>query len=334
MVPLEVDQWYSRRQKQILEIDKLAGHAVRHYCDQEGFAYASRRKTLASLAEKLETGRTAALADVDDLFACSIIIPSLAQEESVVARLTKMFQCITVRKRHETNKYPDVFRFEATRFVGRLIVEDARLAAIPFEIQVRTAFEHAWSVATHGPAYKGETIDWKLERLAAQMKAIVEQLDNMAVAYYESAAPIVEHPNPRTDCELQVLEHFQRHRSDTTIPTECFPENMGYFSKNVVSLAEAAEWGRRRPLEDRIKELLNAADAETITLGLRRFPRSISLFQFVLGSAVEREIIPPKLRSHGYFPPISSALEEFYPKTRDVQPRCVLSEDASPSQQH
>ena len=79
---------------------------------------------------------------------------------------------VLARNRGKTIKDPRVFRFDATRFVGRVgqqagVSSDSLLSLVCFEVQIRAAFEHAWSVTTHKLSYKGPGIDWRRERLTA-----------------------------------------------------------------------------------------------------------------------------------------------------------------------
>jgi ppGpp synthetase/RelA/SpoT-type nucleotidyltranferase len=327
MVPLELESWLGGIQSPLGQIRLKVRDAVLAFCGNGGYAYSDRLKDAQSIAEKLETGRVDRLWEIDDLFGCSIIIPNLSHEARVLKRLGEMFVAVTVKTRDATYKDPEVFRFEATRFIGNLKTEatvDERLGSVLFEIQVRTAFEHAWSVATHSEAYKSQRIDWKLERLAAQMKALVEQLDSLAVAYEQSAESLVQHRFARTDCEVKVFDRYRRFMTDGLFPDESQPSKWGLFAKNIVTLADAADWGTRLYLEERVDRLINVVEHELRRLGKSKYPYSLSLFQFTLGVLVETQAIAPNFRKDRYFPPISAALEELFPRTRHVHPRCAM----------
>ena len=118
------------------------------YCERQGFAYVGRLKETESLAEKIETGRFKTWSSLDDLFACCVVIPTPGDEDDVLAHLRASFVEVTCRSRATSAKDPSVFRFDATRFVGRLKPDSVPAASddllsVNFEIQVRTAFEHA-----------------------------------------------------------------------------------------------------------------------------------------------------------------------------------------------
>jgi ppGpp synthetase/RelA/SpoT-type nucleotidyltranferase len=79
-----------------------------------------------------------------------------------------------------------------------------------FEVQIKSAFDHAWSTATHDLTYKAQQIDWRRLRLAAQIKAIVEQLD-VAILGFEKMAPLIaENPDRRLLIRKQIGDLFSR----------------------------------------------------------------------------------------------------------------------------
>jgi len=328
MTPLEVEQWLASIAGVRATVSKRVDTAVRAYCNQRRYAYAGRAKDGQSAAEKLETGRVESLKNFDDLFGCSIIIPNLEHEGEVIAELDKMFERVSLRQRHSTWKEPDVFRFEATRFIGRLRLpadDNELLATLLFEVQIRTAFEHAWSAATHDPAYKSDTVDWRLERLAAQMKALVEQLDMLAIKYHQSAAGISANRCDRTENESRILEWFLSLHRDGWIPKECEPESWGRFAQNVLGLVKVADWGSRLSPEEGVDRVNKAVSAELEKSSKGSFPRTLSLFQYVFGTVIQNSVIGVSFRRSNYFPPITSELEARFPRTREVRQRCDMS---------
>jgi ppGpp synthetase/RelA/SpoT-type nucleotidyltranferase len=88
-----------------------------------------------------------------------------------------------------------VFRFDCTRFIGRLRSPDENTRSpiydIPFEVQIKSAFEHAWSATTHLLTYKSSEVNWSKLRLTAQLKAAVEQLDTLVLSF-EDATKYIE----------------------------------------------------------------------------------------------------------------------------------------------
>src|SRR4051812_20847748 len=85
--------------------DKV-GQTVLNYCNHNGYAIISRIKTVDSLAEKIETGRYKKWSDIDDLFGCAIIVPTLLNEEDVHEFCKDKFLIKRMIKRGQTKKDP------------------------------------------------------------------------------------------------------------------------------------------------------------------------------------------------------------------------------------
>src|SRR5580698_10811086 len=178
IVPAALTRKFNDLEMALRQLSEEVRRTVHTYCNSNaGFAYSDRLKAIESLAEKIETGRYEKWSDLDDLFGCCVIIPTLAEEQDVLEFLKKAFVHVTTRHRGDSKKAPDVFRFEATRFIGKLSPTDTTKTSSPlyttcFEVQIRTAFEHACAVTTHA-VYKGGSVDWRARRLAAHLKAAV-----------------------------------------------------------------------------------------------------------------------------------------------------------------
>lgn len=99
---------------------------ILNFCEKNGYALTSRIKTIESLAEKIETGRFKQWSDLDDLFACTVIIPTLNQEKKVTQFCQNTFEISKIIKRGQNKKSPETFRFDSTRIYAHLKrVEDA-----------------------------------------------------------------------------------------------------------------------------------------------------------------------------------------------------------------
>ncbi|MGL5941240.1 MAG: hypothetical protein ACRC2S_12740 [Waterburya sp.] len=199
--PSILDRKYNQYEPFIQEVAKKVKETLLNFCDAKGYAFTSRIKTIESLAEKIETGRFKKWSDLDDLFACTIIIPSLSHEKEVIEFCKNTFEIIRIIKRGQNKKSPDTFRFDSTRIYTQIKNNNAitqgnelSIYQIKFEIQIKSAFEHAWSVSTHNLVYKNSEIDWRKLRLAAQIKATVEQLDMLILAF-EQTSEFIENNN-------------------------------------------------------------------------------------------------------------------------------------------
>jgi ppGpp synthetase/RelA/SpoT-type nucleotidyltranferase len=241
--PSILDRQYEQYLPFVEEVAKRVKETMLNFCDSNGYALTSRIKTIESLAEKIETGRFKKWSELDDLFGCTVIIPNLSQEQQVIKFCQDTFQVAKTVKRGQNKKSPDTFKFDSTRIYARLkSVEDTNIDnllsifTVIFEIQIKSAFEHAWAVSTHDLVYKSSEIDWKKLRLAAQIKAIVEQLDTMILAFEQISPAIQEsdYPEIKRKCQIAAatLELFERNK----IPEELKPKDMTRFCDNLYGI--------------------------------------------------------------------------------------------------
>jgi len=314
--PSILDRQYEQYLPFVKEVAKRVRETMLNFCDSNGYALTSRIKTIESLAEKIETGRFKKWSELDDLFGCTVIIPNLSQEQQVIKFCQDTFQVAKTVKRGQNKKSPDTFKFDSTRISARLkSVEDTNIDnllsifTVIFEIQIKSAFEHAWAVSTHDLVYKGSEIDWKKLRLAAQIKASVEQLDTMILAFEQISSAIQEsdYPEIKRKCQIAVatLELFERNK----IPEELKPKDMTRFCDNLYGILLSAK------KEDKVQEVIKSIKTKINETPSKQIPRSISLLQYFFAILVEAEIIIWPLDK--YYFHITSELLALYPIFQD-----------------
>lgn len=146
--------------------------------------YESRIKTIESFASKIETGRFDKQQIFEDYFASTIVVKNLS-DIGIAEELVNKFFDIAYRRPFSdkiTHKDSFAFPFDDLRLyvslkdsgTGELAQE---LYNLKFEIQIKTFLQHAWSIATHDLIYKSEKIDWGKERIAYQLKALLEHAE-------------------------------------------------------------------------------------------------------------------------------------------------------------
>lgn len=303
-------------------LSKNVRDIVFNYCGNNNFAFIDRIKTIESLSEKIETGRYSKWSDLDDFYAATIIIPSLNYETEIIGFLRKMFVEVELRKRGKTKKAPDVFRFDSTRFIGKLkqVGEPTPIADINFEIQIKTAFEHAWSVATHSMVYKTNNIDWKLLRLAAQLKSSVEQLDMIVSGSKQMYSFVTEHEWPEIKLKKQFLDSTNEFLRNPNVPSELKPKDSSRLAENFYSFFYPLINNSRTPYKEISRIFKSAADKANF-LGKDKFPRSISLMQYFIGISSELGYMPTNSK---YIPLVTTELETIFPKSKDFATKFVI----------
>lgn len=321
-VPAGIQQKHNLVSPYISQVSLRVRDIVRDYCDRHGYAYSGREKKSESLAEKIETGRYNSWSDIDDLFACSIIIPTLSCETDVLEFLRLAFSEVECKIRASSKKDPSVFRFDATRFVGRLRADSLppgseNIVGVRFEVQIRTAFEHAWSVTTHALSYKGPGVDWKRIRLSSQLRAAVEQLDLVVSAFEQTASLITEQAWPEIGAKQKLQSLFEEELAEGNLPSEVVPASWGRFLDNLYKVITAGRPVRTNNIDALIGDAIDALRSEIRSMSARAFPRSVSLLQFCIGALVTRTVISPTLNN--YVPFITRELTDIFPDSKRIK---------------
>lgn len=145
--------------------------------------YESRVKSLPSFALKIESGRFQNPRALEDFFACTLVVANASEVDQAESLVTANF---AVKERRpptvgRTHKRPDSFPFDDLRLYATLpsgpAVPPTDLGDIVFEIQLKTFLQHAWSIATHDLVYKADDASWSKERIAFQIKAMLEHAE-------------------------------------------------------------------------------------------------------------------------------------------------------------
>ncbi len=312
--PESVRRAYERVEPVINEVARYVRDTLEPYCHSQNYLFFDRPKTAASLAEKLEGGRLKRWSEIDDLYACTIVVPvATGHKDSVVRKLQRSFRTVRTKSRADTLKAPDVFRFDGLRWYGR-VAENSGGERQPgfedmlFEVQVVTAFEYAWGVVTHDLVYKADNADWRHQRMAAQLKAAVEQLE-VLVAAFESASVAVEpSPWPETEVKAEIIERFKTLRADGLVPASLVPSSWRRFADNVYSLVSSYEDNRHK-VASSVRRLLDSVDHDLRKATPFELPHSGTLFQYVVSvvartdtdGTADRFVVVPSLELTGLY---------------------------------
>lgn len=316
MIPAEFVCWYQNKLPQIQRLQTIVRQTLFSYSEKNHFAFSNRIKEISSLFEKIDSGRYNSTEEIDDFYAATIIIPNLNIESEVVSFLDRAFDIQVNRNRSTIKKSPDVFRFDSTRVICKLgdrNPDHNDISDITFEVQVQTALEHAWAVATHALSYKGKEIDWRIIRFCSQLKASVEQLD-MIIASSETVIPgIQEAKSPEIDIKKEIAGYFNKYQG-TQIPEEVFPRNIALFCSSMMGLCRFlgnSERNAKQGLE-KVLSLLNAY------LSNNDFPNSLSLYQTIVGILAESGVSFSGFDKCIF---VSNAMRSIFPRTKEITKR-------------
>lgn len=284
-VPLRVQELYAECRPYLDALDAYIAESLSPYCERRQFTFLHRIKTLESASEKLESGRYSSWADLDDLVAATIVVPNLSHEATLRAHLAAVFEQTNVRSRDTAETPPDVFRFNSTRWYGRVRSDPPppslpdRSHGIVFEIQIQTVFEHAWLVATHDLTYKGATVNWKELRLAAALRATVEQIDSQIESFVEAAGRLPTSPFPETDARNFAIERFQALISEGLVNESLAPTSWSRFSENLLNLVRSKRSRQQAP--SALRDLIDGVE-DAVRRGILVPAISGSLYQMVV----------------------------------------------------
>ena len=162
------------------ETDGIMHQMKAEYPDSQ---YRSRIKPIDSTLLKTQKGDyDHPLRDMEDFLAATIVLPNLPLVSDFCARLEQHFECEQIRVPREPLR-PESFPYNDLHFLLSLkdspLRADKSVLGMRFELQVKTLLQAAWSQATHEAVYKPARISWALNRIASQLRALLELADSI-----------------------------------------------------------------------------------------------------------------------------------------------------------
>ena len=145
--------------------------------------YESRVKELVSFALKAETCRVKKISELEAFFGACLVVENSSSIEDALDIIKSRFEIVYQRPKiqEETHKDPSSFVFDDLRLYIRIPQNPDRrpkgIENIIFELQLKTFLQHAWSIATHSLIYKGSESNWASNRIAYQVKAMLEHAE-------------------------------------------------------------------------------------------------------------------------------------------------------------
>lgn len=244
--------------------------------------YESRIKELESFALKIETGRVRNPSELEDLFACMIVVNNLSSMEAAEKLVLEKFSLFERKPRRDdyTFKYSDSFPFDDTRYYVKwkddVKVKPTGLDGLLFEIQIKTFMAHSWSIATHDMIYKTDEISWPKERVAFQIKAMLEHAE-ASIQEVECLAKskTIDKTNYKTETIANIITLIREKWADKYLP-----ENRKGLAENIFDLMKAIN----RDV-DSLKEIL---EKESI-LGRGEKTLNLSPFSAIVQSLIFQE---------------------------------------------
>ena len=205
--------------------------------------YESRVKTLQSFALKVETGRFIDPMRLEDFFACTLVVANASEIDQANKLVCDTFS-LKIRRPQRANwtsKSSNSFPFDDLRLYVTLgqdtSMPESDFDNILFEVQVKTFLQHAWSIATHDLVYKSDEINWNKERIAFQIKAMLEHAE-LSIQEVERLAdsPFLAKENKETKGIRKNIELLKKYWNEDELP-----QDIRRLAENINQLLEALE---------------------------------------------------------------------------------------------
>lgn len=319
MAPNSLKSKYDKVYPSLKSIKGGVASIISEYCEGNHFAVVSRIKSLESLVDKIETGRFKSFEEIDDIVGFMIIVPTLNDISGTIEYLNNSFEKVSLKKRGGTFKSPNQFRFDSTRFIAKLKNQDKSNPErvefnLSFEIQIRTAFEYAWSIATHDLTYKTDNLSWKRLRLTNQIKASVEQLDMLISGFENINEHITESKDQILSIQIAITDLFISKFESNEIPDVIRPQNLNRFSESVIKLMHHSKRVTSNDYRRIRKAILKLITEILDILKKKSYPLSITLYQSILGELI---ILEPNIFDNSKLNLfITDDVLTFYPQLR------------------
>jgi ppGpp synthetase/RelA/SpoT-type nucleotidyltranferase len=181
-VPLSIRRLYDAQYEGNAHLKEVVDERLKRL-KHDRWHYESRLKGLESFALKVESGRFPSPEALEDFFACTVVVANGKEIQDAEQLIRDHFTVHARRPPRDraTHKEPQAFPFDDLCLYVRLQDDPAlpprAVAGILFEIQVKTFLQHAWGIATHDLIYKTDEANWSKERLAYQIKAMLEHAE-------------------------------------------------------------------------------------------------------------------------------------------------------------
>lgn len=209
-----------------------------HKIKDSRWHYFSRVKTLDSFALKLETGRVADPKRLEDFFAGTLVVQNLMELRNVELEIEKEFEIVNRRPNedHLTHKESSDFPFDDLRLYIQIrhpeYLPPSRLSKFVFELQIKTFLQHAWSISTHDLIYKSNDISWAKERVAFQVRAMLEQAEiAISGAEQQSNLPELAKSNKKTNLLIEVMSLLK-----DTFNSDQLPDDLNRLTRIILDV--------------------------------------------------------------------------------------------------
>lgn len=195
--------------------------------ESKGWFFIHRLKEQESFALKIETGRIDDPCRMEDFFACTLVVPTVLQISDAEEMLEAMYDVAARRPPEDeiTHKRASDFVFDDLRLYLKQPPSDTGknddLEGMIFEVQIKTILQYAWGIASHDLIYKTDNVSWPKERIAFQVKAMLEHAEiAIAEAGRLADSPAISKKDRDTASTLEVIETLRAFFPEDRLPRD------------------------------------------------------------------------------------------------------------------
>lgn len=248
--------------------------------------YESRIKPEESFALKIETGRYENSRMLEDFLACTIVVGNQNEIETAIRLVNECNFKLKYRRppsEQVTFKRSNSFPFDDLRLYVEWEDDPTErplgLSGLLFEIQIKTYLQHAWAIATHDLVYKTDSVSWPKERIAYQVKAMLEHAEvSIAKAEDLARSPAIRKEDKHTKRLSVAMTLLRNFWSEDRLPKDLLR-----LAENVNMLASALGVDLRR-----LKEVLEEEAKGGRGPELRNLSPYGAIFQSIIKHESER----------------------------------------------
>jgi ppGpp synthetase/RelA/SpoT-type nucleotidyltranferase len=241
-IPRSIRNIYDDQYETNLKLKELADKKIGSL-KEDRWHYESRLKSAESFALKVETGRISDPSKLEDFFACTLVVENKGAIRKAEGLIKNLFKFSERRPPSEkkTLKASHAFPFDDLRLYVKwrddTTLPPTGLSGTLFEVQVKTFLQHAWIIATHDLIYKSDNISWAKERIAYQIKAMLEHAEiSIHEAEKLATSPELDKLDKYTDRRLKIIKLVKESWSQVDLPG-----NVVLLADTIITLMKSVE---------------------------------------------------------------------------------------------
>ena len=188
--------------------------------------YNSRIKPVESVLLKAQKGvYQNPFSEMEDFYACELVLPLTSQLGNAIERIAIEFN---VSGSNNKIRSPYDFSYAGNHYLLQLrdspMRADKSVLDKVFELQVKTLLQSAWQYAGHNIIYKPNRISYWTERIAGQLRGLLELADSVLAQIEETANLLhnqsqVEENSYKPD-QKKIIELMLNHFDESILPSD------------------------------------------------------------------------------------------------------------------